>query len=110
MSTMADAHVTTDEVSWDDVLDEYDRALTRQERAVENADADLDACALEVFVPPTGLGPMPARLLPRAERLRHRTDALAELVGRLVTAAAPEPPTVRRRNPRSAPSSLDLRV
>lgn len=66
---------------WAAVLDDYEARLVAQRAALDVGEAG----AITPFEPPSGLGPLPAALLPRAQLLvRESADLVQELTDNVV--------------------------
>jgi hypothetical protein len=64
--------------SWAAVLDDFEQRIAGQRAALDRDEPPT----VEEFAPPSGLAPLPAALLPRAETLlRESVDLVAELAG-----------------------------
>jgi hypothetical protein len=94
---------TDTDTGWRSALDAYDARLRAQRAALEGTDPAVDP-----FVAPDGLGPLPPALAGRARELLEESHALeTELATR---AAAAQESTAMTSRPNVTPSFLDTRV
>lgn len=99
-------------MTWSDALDALEARLADQRVALAEGQPDR----LAPFTPPSGLGPLPEELLPRALRLLDEQEALiAELTAardaaRAKVATTRPAQTRRARSTTTRPSVFDSRL
>lgn len=94
----APATAPSSEVSWDVVLDEFERSLDVHAAQFESISDDAEPTALPPWEPPAEVGPIPEHLLGHAQTLLERSDELATaLSAELAERAASAPTTPHRR-------------